>query len=282
QRESQSGWQWECAPGSRRGGQPGSQRESRRENQPGSAARGTVRRWKTVLEYVFGVAVLAAVLVLALTLPGLYTSWQDEQLLSTVTTDSRESISFIDTSSLDIAGRMQMLSQVTEITDAETILNYEEGSEEYTERYAICVEKLRQWVECGLLPEFVLEMATEENFEKGWCELGYVNTDQGMLSVYYLAFYATEYYETDDLTWDWTYGYLYVIMDAETDMIYLTELANDNGRNLKNCLANYIGYASYEEAIEQIWEAYQDGTLEAKQEDYSAYDIASFCGATSA
>ena len=74
------------------------------------------KSWKHILEYELGVLILVAVLLVAWFGPDLYAAWQDQSQNGKVVCSSRDEIRFLDTDSLDIAGRMVLLRDATYLT----------------------------------------------------------------------------------------------------------------------------------------------------------------------
>ena len=83
------------------------------------------KSWKHILEYELGVLILVAVLLVAWFGPDLYASWQDQSQNGKVVCSSRDEIRFLDTDSLDIAGRMVLLRDATYLNWYENDIYYD-------------------------------------------------------------------------------------------------------------------------------------------------------------
>lgn len=217
------------------------------------------KRWKIVLEYGLGILLLAAALAFSLLGPEQYFDWQDRQMMGKATLSGREEIEFLDTESLDIAGRLKLLKE------AETYLPFSlpwsEGpllvSEADLNR---CRYLLREWCDFGLIPEEPLSWMTEETFQISGSYTLYSETGHWTLTVQFWFFSYEE-------------GTLTVVADAETDILYYVGVT---GSGIENRMAEELGYDSFEAMQERLLSG--ERPLENEM-DYTAYDFASACGA---
>ena len=218
--------------------------------------------WKTAAKYVCGMLGIAVSVAAAMLFPEWYCQWQDQKIMEDVTLTRRETIEFLDTESLDIAGRMQLLAQTEQLMwleYADTPFGTEMEIEKQMER---CRTAVKHWADCGILPQGCEELLTEENREYG-CNT-YIYADQSAFRAFVLRFYGPD---NSALT---------CVIDAEMDMIYYfsytsTEMRDDIGLML--------GYDSFDDFIICLEKGdFPRGT----QEDYSGYDFAAACGADDA
>ena len=115
------------------------------------------KSWKHILEYELGVLILVAVLLVAWFGPDLYASWQDQSQNGKVVCSSRDEIRFLDTDSLDIAGRMVLLRDATYLNWYENDVYYDGSRMTQEEIEQLLIQRPRslaeQWVEAGVMPE---------------------------------------------------------------------------------------------------------------------------------
>lgn len=230
--------------------------------------------WKTIIKYVAGVLGLVVAVVAAWFVPGWYSSWQDEALLNQVTLESRENIQFLDTESLDIAGRIRALGESVSF-------DWEFGY--YIEGYDLSEKdmisnmksRLQAWTEAGLMPEAgyeemlaaVLGDNYYDNFlnEKYTCfgDKIYVYLDEGVLSAYLFRFWNAE----QELA-------LTVVLDSEKELLYYASVSG-YGETVMHYVAECLGYTG-SDAVERF--------LEGKASDgvTREYEFAQVCGAGSA
>ena len=235
-------------------------------------------RWKTVLAYMVGIGVLVLALILAWFLPGWYSQWQDERLMGQVTVSSRENIEFLDSDSLDIAGRLEKLGMASSLSWGSQVdysyfdYGYDgwisEGQQSAVSR---CKTVISQWWDAGMLPVDCRDWVDEEH---ALILMEYVlYVDQNALPVCFMAFsewaYGQEETEED-------LNLLMVLMDAEKDLIYYASVA---GPEVCNAMAKELGYESNQHLVGSL----EVGLARIRQElDLSGYDFASVCGAESA
>lgn len=215
--------------------------------------------WKTVLKYVIGVVGLVTALVAAWFAPGWYNEWQDRQLWNQVTLDSRENIQFLDTESLDIAGRIRALGES---------VNFGWGISYYMEGYDSSENeimektkgKLETWTECGLIPDIYPAIFKEPDFGEKF----YIELDEGILPVYYLRFLGIN-----------DYSVLTVVMDSEKDFLYYVSVSGDAELN-QNYMGECLGYDTWIDALTALWNG------EEAKESRKTYNFAEVCGAKDA
>lgn len=241
--------------------------------------------WKTIIKYSTGMLVLTVSVILALFLPGRYAAWEDAQMTGQAVMSKRERIEFLDTTSLDIAGRLQMLQESeTFAWDKETTYY---GSDDIVSR---CAEVIGLWCDSGLFPEECRQWIAMDNIVLISQVPIYV--DQTVFPVYVLRF-RIQY--TAALT---------IVLDGSTDLIYY---ASVGGPFMWDEIAVDLGFDSYERMVDCIMERAQilfemyedilDGIEEPdefvmqyildheerhKNSDDEIYDFAAVCGADSA
>lgn len=248
--------------------------------------------WKTAAQYTLGILVLALSVAFAWFLPGWYSQWSDEQLAGRVTLENREELRFLDTDSLDLAGRMKMLSGTSQniswlVDDLPSLNFYPEDDTRYPEnemflsgvlsgqKIETILERfnrmLEQWREAGLLPlPERLELTWESFYAASAAELASVNiyleSEEGFRTLpVYLVFMK--------------YPRLLALFDQERDVIYYMSLVGNTDIRVGNGIANYLGYDSYLE----MQNLYFSGELsEDELRDRSDSDFAAVCGALSA
>ncbi len=227
-------------------------------------------RWKTVLQYVFGMLALAVCTALAIFIPGLYATWQDENLIHKVTLENRENIEFIDVHSLDLEGRLKILQEAESIGIAEEFNTWTYGVNEH--EFEIKVEELiESWYEAGLLPEPPKKEASENlpYYMMSFCPVN-IEAGQARLPVYIGRFGLQG--SEDVLT---------VVIDQEKDILYY---ASVSGNYAMNYMANELGYENADVLKKECltgdaWERFlgTQGQTGTEEKDY-----ASVCGAAGA
>lgn len=250
-------------------------------------------RWKTLLAYTMGIVILAVSLIMAWFLPGWYSQWKDERLMGQVTLSSRENIEFLDSDSLDIAGRLEKL-ETAELLEWEYGYGYQYydygygDPVSYSDKEIVkrCEELIDRWCDAGLLPEDC------RNWIDKTMVLHLMNpvlmVNQSAMPVYLIAFIAFPdegYYSYEDeveyaVPDEGGYGDPYsepelmtVLMDAEKDVIYYVSVA---GNSIRDVMAKELGYESHI----QFCDAMLSGEERIRQEiDTSSYDFAAVCGA---
>lgn len=225
--------------------------------------------WKTVFAYTAGIVTLTVAVVIAWFLPEWYGQWQDERLMGQVTLSSRENIEFINSDSLDMAGRLQMLGQGKKFYWSD-FFGYDIG---YEENYSVtkCRRILDKWYECGLLPIDCREWVSGEHEVLLISATLFV--DNTAIPVYFLAFTDCRMY---DETSDYATGMLLVLMDSAKDIIYYISVSGDAVRDE---MAVELGYESCAKMLENLWEG---GEPPRKETDRSQLDFASICEAETA
>lgn len=156
------------------------------------------KRWKHILEYELGVLALAAVLLIAWFGPDLYASWQDKEQTGKVVCSSRDEIRFLDTDSLDIAGRMVLLRDATYLDWYENTAYYDGNALTYEMIEQLLIRRPRsiakQWVAAGVMPEKFAERIPQTLSEADVLSEGTssgiysVMIDQNVLNVLVLNF----------------------------------------------------------------------------------------------
>ncbi len=247
--------------------------------------------WKTALKYTVGIAVLAVSVAAAWFLPGLYADWQDARLEGRPVLSHRDSITFLDTASLDSAGRLQILEEQSGIFQWDTAF-YNRGveisdvsSEKMLER---CRDIMGKWCDAGLFPERCLSCISQEALFL--FEPVSVYLDNTALPVCLLHFY-----EVDGCS-------ATIVADVNVDLIYYAAVC---GPGMLDAAASAMGFdsfgtmAEYEKEIleekgidpekaldmleeETVWGIGQECTERVTPEDPSKCDFASVCGAQGA
>ena len=167
------------------------------------------KSWKTALKYGFGILILAFSVAAAMYVPQWYGAWQDSQLLGQVQLSSRKNVSFIDTASLDNAGRLQLLAQTKEIR-VETYEGYSSRVLQNPQDFLkACIDQAETFGKAGLLPEFYVDLVTEDNCEVVSSPL-LILDESRILQVNFVLFRK----------WGSPAERLIMIMDAETDFVY--------------------------------------------------------------
>lgn len=208
---------------------------------------------------MLGLAVSVAV---AMLFPEWYCEWQDQKRMESVTLTSREAIEFLDTESLDIAGRMQLLSQTETLTWLEYTDSFFMSDQEIESLLKRCQAAVERWCGCGLVPEECADWAKEEYAEYG--RVGYIYADQSAFQVFILRFKGPD---ANTLT---------CVLDAEKDMLYYISYASEK---VQDDIGLELGYESFDDFI--ICMEQGDFPREV-QADYSGYEFASLCGAEQA
>ena len=181
------------------------------------------KRWKHILEYELGVLALVAVLLIAWFGPDLYASWQDQTQEGKVVCSSRDEIRFLDTDSLDIAGRMVLLQDAEHLSWYENDIYYDGNVLTNEEINRLLIQRPRalaaQWVAAGVMPEEFIERIPETLSEADVLGDGTssgiysVMIDQNVLNVLVLNFV-----ESAD-----THGspsVVGLVLDADKDVLY--------------------------------------------------------------
>lgn len=234
---------------------------------------------KTVLEYSVGVLGLGIALTIAWFFPGWYSRWQDEMYLNgQVTLGSREEIQFLNTDSLDIAGRMKMLEdfagpQMDWVSSGIGMYSYEdnylwpdelllvgESLNNVADRFNRMIE---MWQEADLLPLPNGVKVTAKQIFDGKVEVGVydIYLERSVLPVYILVIENPR---------------MVIVMDRDKDVVYYMSVSG--GEQIWDGMAGYLGFDSYQE----LWSWYFDGHSSSELEDCSDSDFASVCGAVSA
>ncbi len=242
--------------------------------------------WKTILKYAAGIFALSASVAVAWFLPGLYAGWQDARTEGHVVLSRRENIRFLDTASLDIAGRLQMLQETEEFSWE---WGYTMGMEKpLEEMVARCFDVMEDWCGAGLFPEGCLTGIVSENLYLA--DIATVRLADATLPVYCFRFYDVDGYAVT------------LITDANVDMSYY---ASVTGPSMLDVIAADLGFESFvalgahelellnEQGFtpQQILEGDANETIEdfydyvaenVRPLDESRYDFAAVCGAQGA
>lgn len=252
--------------------------------------------WKTVLKYAAGILALSASVAAAWFLPGLYAGWQDARTEGRVMLSERENIQFLDTASLDIAGRLKMLEETTDLSWDWGVYGNYKGMKAPTEATIDrCRGVMEDWCEAGLFPNGCLAGITMENLTLS--DTAVVYLDNAILQVFCFHFRETDGYAVT------------LVADTDMDMIYY---ASVSGPVMLDVIGEDLGFASFEamaeydlELLEEagiapitIEELRQNGSYESYEElqdiyayianrydkeirpaDESRYDFAAVCGA---
>lgn len=228
------------------------------------------RNRKVIFQYIMGVFLLSASVLLALFVPGWYSDWQDRLLLEKMVLSSREDIEFLDVASLDMEGRMKLLKESVVVEWSG------EMESEYDAAYEVAVFDrlevfrgiLEQWTDAGLLPEIFDTTAPFDEFFSQNYIVDYEVTSVvlGPQTTLPVCVFALRNDEKE-------VGML-VIMDAEKDIVYYVALV---GYVVQEYMAGLLGYESLEHMVWLVLEGKELG----QQEDYSGYDFAKICKARS-
>ena len=181
------------------------------------------KSWKHILEYELGVLILVAVLLVAWFGPDLYASWQDQSQNGKVVCSSRDEIRFLDTDSLDIAGRMVLLRDATYRNWYENDVYYDGSRMTQEEIEQLLIQRPRslaeQWVEAGVMPEqFVRQiprtLQEADVLEEGTSSGIYsVVVDQNVLNVLVLNYVkSADVYGSPSIVG--------LVLDADKDILY--------------------------------------------------------------
>lgn len=224
------------------------------------------RKWKKRLKYLAGIFVLAATVVLALTLPDLYSRWQDAKTMGEVVLSQREGIQFLDTDALDISARLKMLGESSGFYHTQGMVyfsqEYSSGSRSVmNELVGKCRDSLKKWQECNLIPSEVVEAAELEG--EVMAAYYYVQIDAGMIPVAVLCFVRDPYLE--------------VIMDADNGFLYYVGCS---GIAVESYMMQCMGLGSdiLDEVEEE--EVFAEYSFDQVQ-DFSRYRFAELAGAES-
>lgn len=212
---------------------------------------------KTGIKYIGGVLLLVLAAAAALWFPQWYCDWKDQQLFSQVQLESRENIKFLDTKTLDIAGRIQLLSEAQQMgwfESATEAFGAEQEVEVFLER---CRKTLEKWEAAGLVPEDCTSWIQDETGEI--LADFYVSADNTAYEVYIMRFGT----ETGEL--------LTFAIDAELELIYYLSLVEPDQQEAI--------VKEFYETIEQLENGYE---VQAHPESYEHLDFAAVCGAQEA
>lgn len=200
--------------------------------------------WKIVIKYVVDMLALAVSIAIALFLPEMYARWQDEKINGQVTLAHREQISFLDTTSLDVAGKIKVLTETSEINWTNTLWEYEPAwlSEEELEPEMRIMEQyfgmrpeemvqkchalMERWSVEKLFPADCIELVSSDQLSHLAAHM--VSADENALT-----FLVTMYTDGVD-------GVL-LITDLEVEMIYY---GCSLGARTMNFMAQEMGYGS--------------------------------------
>lgn len=205
--------------------------------------------WRTVIKYVIGMVGLAVSIALALFVPEWYAERQDEKIDGQITLAHRNQITFLDTASLDKAGRMQIYTEASSISSFTELWTYEyQVSDWYTEDELFFLDQyfgirpdqlapkyhklLRTLSEAGLLSnECIQPMLTEEPVAIGAYA---VNADEQVLTLVIAIFVKND-------------NVIVVISDQDMEMIYY---ALALGTNVLDYMAQELGYGTLQKIAE--------------------------------
>ncbi len=233
--------------------------------------------WRTILKYAAGILALSASIAVAWFLPGLYAGWQDARTEGHVVLSRRENIQFIDTASLDIAGRLQMLEETKDFYWTWGIsLGMETPVEELIGR---CHETMENWCEARLFPEGCLAGIVRDNLYLN--DTVTVHLDNASLLMHCFRFYDVGGYAVT------------LVTDAEADMIYY---ASVTGPSMLDVVAEDLGYESFAAMGEYVLRMTEEMGIDPEKsedasdffsylaetvrpEEESDYDFAAVCGA---
>lgn len=257
------------------------------------------------MKYTVGLVALVAAVAVAVLAPEWYCRWQDGRKLGEVTLTSRESIQFLDTDSLDIAGRLKTLQEAGENAECDwEQTGYFMGTDTFETTANRCNSIINKWIDAGVLPEVCRDWLWDETRD-GELLSQYqflapyvIYLNQLVLPVYILRFPADDYWKdasnvtdegyeeafnmTDDgygeYTSDAGRGHIMtVVMDAELDVIYYISAA---GEDILDYMFRGIGYDSAEEADESV--AAGKPLSQSGDSNVSDADFAGIYGANSA
>lgn len=206
--------------------------------------------WRTVIKYVSGLVGLAVAIALALFVPEWYAELQDEKIDGEITLAHRNQITFLDTASLDQAGKMQFYTEASSISGFTELWTYEDQvSDWYTEEELFFLEQyfgirpdqltskyhnlLRRLREAGLLSNNCVDpMLTEEPTAIGAYA---VNADEQVLTFIIAIFVKNE-------------NAVILISDQDMEMIYYVSAL---GENVMEDMAQELGYGTLEEVAKK-------------------------------
>lgn len=243
--------------------------------------------WKTVLKYAAGLIALSVSVAAAWFLPGVYAGWQDGRTEGRVVLTPREELQFLDTASLDIAGRLQMLEK-TEFFQWEWGFNFIDsestgGTPGNEETIGRCRSELEKWCRAGLFPEGCLAGIVPENLLL--IDTAIVALDHATLPVYCLRF------------WDMDGYVVTAVMDAGMRILYYVSVC---GPSMLDVIAEDLGYESFGAMAEYELQLLEERGIDPEEDpamvnkafglltqeemqahpaDESVYDFASVCGA---
>lgn len=249
--------------------------------------------WKSALLYGIGILALIATVILAWFFPGWYSQWQDQQLTGKVTVSSRDKIEFIDTETLDIAGRLWRLKNVKNVLGWGSAST--QGSDELVKNVTRVTQLQKRWAEANLLPAG--EWTKQLSKEMQWIEDGMLKkildentdidsfgTDSEAIGKWldsYAEITAIDFYFDQGTIPAWfvklTDPDRTIIMDREKDIIYYMSVSGTE--EVWDGMAGFLGYSSYTKLVKTYW----NGELKLEDmRDCSESDFAAVCGALSA
>lgn len=226
--------------------------------------------WKTAVKYVIGMLVLAVSVALALYLPGWYTEWQDEKTNGQITLSYRDQITFLDTASLDMAGKIKVLTESSDIYMSNEVWEYSpvyysdisEEERQMLEQYfgmrpgemiQKCSEIMQKWSDAEVFPQACAEMIQEENLVFMSAQMVYA--DDSILAMIVMLFWLDD----DSVV---------LVADPETEIIYY---AHTIGTSVMNFMARELGYSSYS--------GISEGTKVKQPKKTEEYELENLCGA---
>lgn len=215
--------------------------------------------WKTVLKYAAGILALSVSVAAAWFLPGLYAGWQDRQTEGRVVLSRRENIQFLDTASLDIAGRLQMLQETKDFFwDWGIALGMERSPEEMINR---CYDVMEDWCAAGLFPEGALAGIVSENLYLS--DIATVHLADTTLPVYCFRFFDVDGYAVT------------LVTDMDVGMIYY---ASVSGPSMLDAIAADLGYDSFAAMGEYGLKLMEEAGIDSKNfsDDYLYEDASDF------
>lgn len=222
------------------------------------------KTWRTAVKYGLGILVLALSAAIAMFFPQWYGAWQDSQLLGEVQLSRRENISFIDTASLDNAGRLQLIVQAEEIM-VETYEGYSSRVLQQPQEFlGVCRKQAEIFEESGLIPEFYADLVTEDNCEMVTSPILILNENR-ILQVNFVVF----------RDWEEPAERLIMVMDAETDFVYYISFS---GMKASEEVLRRFGIDTWG-VLEYMAES--GGDLKVQSDILELWDIQNVCGAES-
>ena len=213
------------------------------------------KRWKTILEYEIGILLLIAAVLAAWFLPDLYTQLRDLEQFQHPVLSKRDAIQFLDMDSLDIAGRIKLLKEVSVFDD----WSYEPSNDLLMKTYLKKAQRLlEKWVEYEVLPEetetLIKELGEEAELEA--VELSNGQTESAMYrlivgqSVFHICcIWVADPDETESL---------FLLMDADKDLLYYVAVF---GQPFWDEMAQRVGPDSYD-TYSDLMDAYYAGKFD--------------------